>query len=426
MAKQSGFSILSTLNPQSLPGEERAANEFVVEMIPLEEIEPNADNFYNTEDIEALAEDIKQNGLMHNIVVGKRGDNGQYTLISGERRYRAFTLLNSQGNAGYKTIPAVVDGEQNPLLVKLKLISANATARELSDYEKSEQAAQIEQIAKQLKQQGLELPGRARDITAQVLGVSPAQAGRLTRIAHDLVPEVKEKFAAGDIGVTEAYDVATLPPEQQVQAVEARAAKTTEDTPSFLTQADIDAFLQHAVQNRLIEIYKTNPSAKDAVDALRKSLINSGGTFDFANSERGLFDCWKKGIQFRNLSTKEEEVVTWTMAHKRILELIADGRIVVSSEDADEEPDKPVEEQPTAEPPKAATLPEQAPKATTKPPYIGTAVRVIPWADGFDTELLEAAQCLEHWNESTPNKHGYGVFKGLILREAAMRKKRTE
>jgi len=225
MAKQSGFSILSTLNPQSLPGEERAANEFVVEMIPLKEIEPNADNFYNTEDIEALAEDIKQNGLMHNIVVGKRGDNGQYTLISGERRYRAFTLLNSQGNAGYKTIPAVVDGEKNPLLVKLKLISANATARELSDYEKSEQAAQIEQIAKQLKQQGLELPGRARDITAQVLGVSPAQAGRLTRIAHDLVPEVKEKFAAGDIGVTEAYDVATLPPEQQVQVVEARPAK---------------------------------------------------------------------------------------------------------------------------------------------------------------------------------------------------------
>ncbi|PKM39031.1 MAG: hypothetical protein CVV04_11955 [Firmicutes bacterium HGW-Firmicutes-9] len=228
MAKQSGFSILSTLNPQSLPGEERAANEFVVEMIPLKEIEPNADNFYNTEDIEALAEDIKQNGLMHNIVVGKRGDNGQYTLISGERRYRAFTLLNSQGNAGYKTIPAVVDGEKNPLLVKLKLISANATARELSDYEKSEQAAQIEQIAKQLKQQGLELPGRARDITAQVLGVSPAQAGRLTRIAHDLVPEVKEKFAAGDIGVTEAYDVATLPPEQQVQVVEARAAKQAE------------------------------------------------------------------------------------------------------------------------------------------------------------------------------------------------------
>jgi len=316
MARKTGFSILNTLNQQSLQGAEHATSEFVVEMIPIEEIEPNADNFYNTEDIETLAEDIKQNGLMHNVVVGKRGDNGRYTLISGERRYRAFTLLNAQGAEGYAAIPAVVDSEQNPLLVKLKLISANATARVLSDYEKSEQAAQIEMIVKQLKKEGIELPGRAREIAADALGVSPAQAGRLTKINHDLVPEVKEKFAAGDIGVTEAYEVATLPPEQQVQAVEARAAKQAEPKP------------------------------------------------------------------------KATETVQCS---------------------------KPLKE-----------APETVKDTAVKPPYIGTAVRVIPWADGLDTELIEAAQCLEHWNETTPNKHGYGVLKGLILREAAMRKKRAE
>ena len=316
MTRKAGFSIMSALNQQSLAGEAHAVNEFIVEDIPLEEIEPNAGNFYSTENIETLAEDIKQNGLMHNIVVGKRGEDGRYTIISGERRYRAFTLLKSQGNEGYDAIPATVDSEPNPLLVKLKLISANATARVLSDYEKSEQAAQIEDIARQLKQQGVELPGRVREIAAQALGVSTAQAGRLTKIAHDLVPEVKEVFAAGGIGVTEAYDVATLPAEQQVQAVEARATKQAEPKPKAMETA---------------------------------------------------------------------------------------------------QPSEPQKEAPQA-----------AKEAAVKPPYIGTAVRVIPWADGFDTELIEAAQCLEHWNETTPNKHGYGVFKVLILREAAMRKKRTE
>jgi ParB family chromosome partitioning protein len=254
MAGKTGFSILNTLNQQSLQGAEHATSEFVIEMIPLEEIEPNADNFYNTEDIETLAEDIKQNGLMHNVVVGKRGDSGRYTLVSGERRYRAFTLLNAQGAEGYAAIPAVVDSEQNPLLVKLKLISANATARVLSDYEKTEQAAQIEDIAKKLKQQGAELPGRVREIVADTLGVSPAQAGRLTKINHDLVPEVKQQFAAGAIGVTEAYEVATLPPEQQVQAVETRAAKPSEpktkSTEEENTTAKTDALSQEVKRER--------------------------------------------------------------------------------------------------------------------------------------------------------------------------------
>lgn len=231
MAKK-GFSILETFNPQSIPDEEVAV-PFAVEMIPLEEIEPNEDNFYSVENIQDLADDIRTNGLMHNIVVCGAGD-GKYKLVSGERRYRAFSLLNEQGVEGYGAIPAMVDAEENPLKVRLKLISANASARVLSDYEKAEQVAQIEGIVKQLKQEGVDLPGRAREITAQVLGVSTAQAGRLAKISRDLVPDVKEKFAAGDIGVTEAYEVATLPPEQQVQAVEARAEKPSESQPEFI------------------------------------------------------------------------------------------------------------------------------------------------------------------------------------------------
>jgi len=299
------FDITSLLNQQSLPESDTNAGGFDVQMIPLSEITPNVENFYDVSDIEELAEDILQHGLMHNIVVQRRGEDDKYTIISGERRFRAFSLLAGEGKQGYESIPALVDEEENPLLVNLKLISANATARVLSDFEKAVQAEKIAEIVRQLKKQGVELPGRVREITAQALGVSVAQAGRLEKIARDLVPEVKEQFRAGNIGVTEAYETATLPPEQQAQAVEKRVEK------------------------------KTAPL-------------------------------------------------------------------------------------------KTASAPEPAKEFPHKPPHIGTAVRLIQWAAGFDAELTEAAQCLEHWNETTPNMHGYGVCKGLIIREAAMRKKRAE
>ena len=425
MAKKP-FDIMSVMNPQSLTGEEHAAAAFVVEMIPLEEIEPNEENFYSTNDIAALAADIQQNGLMHNIKVCSRGENGRHKLISGERRYRAFVLLKEQGNEGYDTIPATVDTETNPLLVKLKLISANASARVLSDYEKTLQAVQIEEIVKKLKQQGVELPGRTREITAQALGVSTAQVGRAEKIVRDLVPEVKEKFAAGDIGVTEAYEVATLPAEQQVQAVEARAAKGTEDTPSFVSQADIDAVLlsggaYYGSKARLAKLYATNPSAKEAVDALKKAYGEGGRSFTFESGATGFVDYCAKGIVFTIWRREDKSSISWATVHKRMLELVADGRFVITPEDADEDIDEPAPEQPTAAP-----MPTSAPKAPSKPQYIGNAVRIVPWAEGFDDELVSAAACLEHWNEIAENKHGYGVIKGLMLREAAMRKKRAE
>lgn len=430
MAKKP-FDIMSVMNPQSIMGGEHTASEFVVEMLPLEEIEPNEDNFYNTENIEALAADILQNGLMHNIKVCSRGENGLYKLISGERRYRAFALLKEQGNEKFDTIPATVDAETNPLFVKLKLISANASARVLSDYEKTEQAVQIKEIVKQLKQQGVELPGRAREIAAQALGVSPAQVGRAEKIVRDLVPEVKEKFAAGEIGVTEAYDVATLPAEQQVQAVEENKAKVHEPKPSFLTQADIDAVLLRGgsymgAKARLARLYAERPTDKTAVDALKQEFGQGGNSFTYASGERGFVDYTTKGLVFTQWGIENKITISWAMAHKRVLELIENGVFVVTPEDADEENEEPAQEQSEAEKTQAAPLPEQTPKAPTKPPYIGTAVRIIPWADGFDDELTSAALCLEHWNEMASHKPEFEFIKGLILREAAMRKKRAE
>ena len=68
--------------------------------IALNDIELNPDNELfrqedHQEDIEKLAENIKSNGLLHNLVVYqvKDGEKNKYILLSGERRYKAIKYL---------------------------------------------------------------------------------------------------------------------------------------------------------------------------------------------------------------------------------------------------------------------------------------------------------------------------------------------
>ena len=69
--------------------------------IPLQMISLNPENDYSDEDtdeeIEELARDIERNGLLHNIVVSDRTkENGTFMILSGERRYKAVSLLYNE------------------------------------------------------------------------------------------------------------------------------------------------------------------------------------------------------------------------------------------------------------------------------------------------------------------------------------------
>jgi ParB/RepB/Spo0J family partition protein len=56
---------------------------------------------FNAAELQALADNINENGLLQPIMVRKL-TNGQYQIILGERRYRATGLL------GWETIPAII------------------------------------------------------------------------------------------------------------------------------------------------------------------------------------------------------------------------------------------------------------------------------------------------------------------------------
>ena len=112
--------------------------EYACVNIPLSDIETNPDNEIfrqadTEEDIERLAEDIDRNGLMHNLVVYEKQEDGKtkFVLLSGERRYLAIKLLAAKGNANWNTVRDchVVTSKLSDNEKKVLLYSANLQVR---------------------------------------------------------------------------------------------------------------------------------------------------------------------------------------------------------------------------------------------------------------------------------------------------------
>ena len=103
MAKQKGLGkgLGALLGEESLRADTPA--EGAVSTLPLQKIEPNPlqpRKTFAEEELDALAESIRHNGVISPILVAR--DKGRYTIIAGERRWRAARLAN------LSTIPAIV------------------------------------------------------------------------------------------------------------------------------------------------------------------------------------------------------------------------------------------------------------------------------------------------------------------------------
>jgi len=194
---------------------------FEIRSIPIEKIIPSENNHYSIERIEELAASIETQGLMHNLVVLEANERGEHELISGERRLHACRMLYEGGNQSFATIPCKVDPETDRDAAELKLIFGNSTARILSDAEKTRQVARSKELLKKMKDKGYPIKGRLRSALATLYGVSDAQIGRMESIDAHLTPEIKEEFQGGTLGVTAAYEISTLPEEEQPEALEA-------------------------------------------------------------------------------------------------------------------------------------------------------------------------------------------------------------
>lgn len=192
-----------------------------VQMIPLEEIRPNPANFYDTTNVDDLADSIRLSGLLHPLTVYRRGS--EYVIISGHRRYKAMRqLYELSGFKEHKEIPCtVLPDPDDPIRERLMLIHANSTGRILTGAEIARQARELTEIFRELKKRGVELPGRIRDRVAEEMKLSTAKLAKVNAIDEHLSPPALRKaWNEKTLNESAAYEISKMPEKEQYAITE--------------------------------------------------------------------------------------------------------------------------------------------------------------------------------------------------------------
>ena len=225
-----------------------AGQQMQVVMIPSRNIIPNPDNdeIYTIGNMESLRDDIRQNGLRQPLeVIPVEGEPDRYMLISGHRRWAACGILSACGESRFDALPCLIRESHGELDDRIALITANATARDLTDGERLAQYEALKDALTRKKAAG-QLEGKVRDEVCRILGLSTGAAARLNVIASCENEFIKEHLKAGEIGLMEAYrsaqdyarfmDAAPEEPEQKDEPAET-ALKSAPEFPKWVIES---------------------------------------------------------------------------------------------------------------------------------------------------------------------------------------------
>lgn len=213
------FDLKDLLNKQSLRNTEvKEKKEFKVETLSVHNLIPSEDNFYSVDDIKDLKDAIELfGGVKQNLIVTPVGA-GKYKVIAGHKRRLASLELVEEGKKQFEMVPCSVEVVESTV-EKLLLIMTNSTTRQLTDYEKMRQAQELKILLEEYKKQE-NIPGRTRDLIADILGTSSTQVGRMEAINKNLSDGFKEEFRKDNVGISTAYELSGLNKEQQEAAME--------------------------------------------------------------------------------------------------------------------------------------------------------------------------------------------------------------
>lgn len=177
--------------------------------VDIDDLIANDANFYAVDEdkLEELKNSIALSGIMDPPTV-TRTDDGKYRLISGHRRTAAVRALVAEGREDLRSIPVFVRSPKSAAMEELELIMANSTARVLTSAEISQAAQRVERLLYDLKEQGVEFPGRMRDHVAEACNVSKTKLANLHMIEENLIQDFKTQWAAGKLPDATALELA--------------------------------------------------------------------------------------------------------------------------------------------------------------------------------------------------------------------------
>lgn len=220
------FSIADMLNAQTKAEATKIPSaHFQTEDISIKRMYRNKENRYNLYNIEELASNIQAVGLRQNLeVIYDPCEEGDYRILSGERRWLALNQLVEEGYKEYEIVTCKVCCPVSANMEKLELMATNSY-REKNNADLMMEVKEATETFRRLREEGTEVPGydlqsgRIRDIVASFLGLSRTKVAQIESINNNLIEILKTSLRSGKIPFSVAYELAGLDTKLQVKAV---------------------------------------------------------------------------------------------------------------------------------------------------------------------------------------------------------------
>lgn len=217
--------------------------------IKINEIEPNASQprkFFDDEKLVQLAESIRQHGIIQPIIVKK--NNNSYTIIAGERRWRAAKL------AGLNRVPVLIKDFTQKQVMEIALIE-NLQREDLNPIEEADAYMNLMNEYDLTQEQIAETIGKSRSAIANSL--------RLLGLSND----VKKYIVSGDLTSGHARTLVII----QDESIQKTAADYIVENK--LSVRETENYVKRLFQDkpRRKEIIE-NPDYKNVEDNLKSIL----------------------------------------------------------------------------------------------------------------------------------------------------------
>ena len=236
------------------------------------------DNNEDVSNIDDLITSMKENGFTDPIEVTNYGcDEGRYMILSGHRRYTAWTTLH-KGKQPIKCI--VVDAAKFKTDADVKNYVLMANSQRDSSKDPLLLVKRYGEHEKYLKEIGFK--GNIRDEIANRLGVSIQQADRYKSLGK-CIPEIQALVTEDKIGLSTATYIAPLDVEEQKRFYPLML--------DALEDPDMKGVITRTQMPKIIKYFKMGlgswESIKSEIDQekMRDISINVTG-YDFGNKEK--------------------------------------------------------------------------------------------------------------------------------------------
>ena len=193
---------------------------------------------FSEEGIEALADSIREHGVLQPILVRPAGEDGMYIIIAGERRWRAARML------GLDEVPVIIKEVTEVQAMQIALIEN----LQREDLDPVEEAMGYKKLSDQY--------GMSQENIAKMLGKSRSSIANSMRILN-LSDSIKELLSKHEISVGHAKALLSIEDEELREEIAAAAAR------GELTVRDVEKAAAKAASKNKEEVTEPKLSMGD-------------------------------------------------------------------------------------------------------------------------------------------------------------------